>query len=643
MDEQTCNQIFSDFVVLESGYRCLNEYVSNLNIENKEILKRLAMIKELAKQKLKSSVIDDANIGALIKETNDFYNKKNKQLVPQAKSFKDLIYDDIESGDQEMIKSNYLYNSAIIYVDSIKDMANLSNTNSILSSFLVYEDSKSNTNTCHIFSNAIDKPKIFRNHYNLLRHFVLLNPDFKTKFQSNCEGLEILGLNSLQGNSNEVCVLGMLLCNEEGKIQIQDPSKVVNVDISECTWGKGFFTQGCIVLLQGTFKNDLMKAKLILHPPPAFNNRTYNEKYENDFFGAVTKAFKTTDDTRTTSINFSNQTNFSKNITMNNASNLHNINVNNINNPNNKPEEKFLLGFLHKDTTSSKTLFPKNIESHIQMNIESMSKSNFNSTMTERIFQANNDLLSEEFFIVISNPDLTNQNVLNAIDKIITGYGSVVDNNTTSIPFMIIFIGNFTSEASFSSFKIYQQCFDDLANIISKNSLIVKNTYIVFIPGPDEFSLFSGFPKHPVIDTVINPLKKKIPHIISATNPCRFSIFGKEIVIFRDNLNKKLSRNSITKSEDPNKFKDDYVYTILSQGNLAPVDLSVTPRIWHLAHSMLILPLPDILILADVVEDFIIDNGKTNVANPGNFSKDYSFNIVYPLKKTVEPCKINLI
>ena len=201
---------------------------------------------------------------------------------------------------------------------------------------------------------------------------------------------------------------------------------------------------------------------------------------------------------------------------------------------------------------------------------------------------------------------------------------------------------NFIHEKSFNSFKTYSTNFDSLANVINKNSSIIKNTLIVLIPGPDDISLFSGFPKFPIIDTIISPLKKKIPNLISATNPARFTIFGKELVIFRDNLNKKLSKNSIVKCTDMTKNTESYIHTILCQGNLSPLDLNATSRIWNLNHSMFIMPLPDFLILADVVMEFSEKSSDTYIINPGNFTKDFSFSIIYPIKNEVDSCKINL-
>jgi len=633
--EQVSKLIFTDFVLLESAFNILNDYVTRQDLDTKETLKRLVMMRELAKKKIKSTILDEAAISALIKDTNEIYNIKPKE-IKNNRSFQEIVYEDFSSTDYEMIRCNYIYNNSIIYVDSIRDFPNV--TNKVFKTFKIHEDTEKSK---HVFSSAIDKPKIFLNHFNLLRHFLLLNPGFKTRYQINSEGLEISTLDSLAGVQSEVVVMGMILLNEEGKIQLQDNYSIVSLDISECEWGQGYFTQGCIVLVQGQNKNNILKAKCIVHPSPAWTNNNFADKNENDFFGAITKAFKLETENKKNKTGIIADLNTSSNLLQLNTRNSIQRNsgtaINNIT-VMNKPEENFLLNFLNKDLATAKYLLPKTVENHVHYNLESISKSNFNPAVVERVFNISTEALLDEFMIVISNPDLTNQSVLNAIEKIIVSYNQT---SNTATPFMIVFIGNFTPESSYNCFKSYANAFDNLANILLKNSNIVKNSYIVFIPGPDDFSLFSGFPKHPIIETVINPLKKKIPNIISATNPARFSIFGKEFVFFRDNLNKKLARNSIPK-KDISINKDCYVYTVLGQGNLSPVDLTVTSKIWHLSQSMTIIPLPDYLFLADVVEDFFINIESVNVVNPGNFSKDFSFTVVSPLRNLVEPCKINL-
>ncbi len=621
------NKVFSetDYIFLDSGLNILKEFTKDCDL--KEKYRRFVMIRELAKKKCKTTILDDIELGALIKEIKDKSTKKQESRR-NVKSFKDLIYEEERELDAELIKSNFIYNSSVIYVDGLRDINCIDNQ--------VYKQLKITENDhpadSFQFSQAMHKPKVFRNRYNLVRNFLLQNPEFKTKFTKDSEGIEISTLDCLLGNNDKVFVLGMLCLNEEGTLQLQDTTKIVPLDISECEWGRGYFPQGSIVLAQGFYKNEVLKANVIVHPTYSWKERTFKEKYECDFFGAITKSFKTKPDNISNTKHKNNINSYFLNTSSTKTENTNNVSI---------TQENYLLNFLNKNISSNKHLYPKILEEYLSGNLDFLIKNNFNPNISERVFNTTGEYLTEEFMLIISNADLTNQSVLNAIDKILTGYNSAY-NNSKSLPFMIVFIGNFVPENSFNCFKTYMNSFENLANIILKSGHIAKYSYLVFVPGPDDFSLFSGFPKHPIIETVINPIKKKLPNIINATNPSRLSIFGKEFIFFRDNLNKKLSRNSVVKCEDITKNKEYYVHTVLAQGSLAPVDLSVSPQIWHHSQAMTILPLPQYLVLADVVEDFYMTNNITTVVNPGNFTKDFSFCLIFPLKNLVEPCKINI-
>ena len=130
---------------------------------------------------------------------------------------------------------------------------------------------------------------------------------------------------------------------------------------------------------------------------------------------------------------------------------------------------------------------------------------------------------------------LADNEVLKSIKILINSYSKP----DIALPFMIIFMGNFFKEQSFPNFKLFQSSFNQLEKILLENKKLTDNTYFVFVPGPEDFSLFNGFPKYPFIPSIIEKMKEKIPNIINATNPCRFSFFGKEVVIYRDYLHKK--------------------------------------------------------------------------------------------------------
>lgn len=624
MDKTIISKIFENFVLLDSGIELLQEYCKGIEEQTNEKYKRLILIKKLAEKDLVSKVLDHISLPSLIKEANKVYPLKKNKIQQNKNSFKDIIYDEDAIEDQKFILNNFIYNSSIIYVDSIKDFPNACET-------ILKSSKHSEQNTKTIFSNPVEKPKIFLNRLEIVKNFLFQSGEFKSKFQKNSDGLEINSLDCLLGNSEDIMVIGMLIVNEEGKLQLQDERKIINIQLDETQSGKGYFTPGCIVLAQGVFRNEIFKVKAMIHPTPIENKMTFREMYENDYFGAITKAFK------------SNSNVYTSNIKIDYLNGNDNYNIADAN-LKRKPEENYLFNFIKKnsDLTNVKYFYPKNSENYILANYENLKKTSSSSnSLADKILNATQDFLADEFLLIISNPDLSNENILQAIEKIIQGYSSAANNESSTVPFMIVFMGNFVSENSFNSFKSLTNAFENLANILSKNHFIIKNTYICFIPGPEDFSLFSGFPKFPINETFVDILKKKNLNVIPATNPCRFSIFGKEFVFFRDNINRNLARNQIF-SSDLEKNREYYVHTILSQGYLSPVDLNTTARIWHMAHSLSITPQPDYLILSDIVLDFVTTSGKTTILNPGSFSKDFTFYIVYPIRNIVEPCRVNL-
>ena len=364
---------------------------------------------------------------------------------------------------------------------------------------------------------------------------------------------------------------------------------------------------------------------------------TFEEKYEKDYFGSITKAFK-------------NNKNREKNSSNNNSKTKGSIY--------NNPGIHFTIrNLLQHDIGDNKILYPKtvDIKNRINRGVQIIKDSFFEKDKISKIFIESKNVLKNQFFLILSNVNLADNEVLKSIRELVNSYSKP----DIAIPFMIIFMGNFFKEQSFSNFKLFSSSFEQLEKLLLENKKLVDNTYFVFVPGPEDLSLFNGFPKYPFIPSIIEKMKEKIPNIINASNPCRFSMFGKEIVICRDDLHKKLSRNSINDIENTNNTEDNnqsefFVETVLRQGNLSPLPLNISPRIWHLAHKMLILPLPDILILGDITEKFrkyysyknIVNQGQNNnnvnmngetinlsnqeqenegkvlVINPGDFSKD---------------------
>lgn len=629
--------IFEGYVLLDTGIDTLKAYLSSLKGSQKQKIKYIYLLKELGDELEIGKILDKDQIDKLIQEvikrqkkiSGQDKNKRSNKKESRITSFDDVVTEQINTFDDELLKYQYIYNNSIIYIDSITNYSK--------------EFQKKN-----LFSDIDEKAVVFQKHFNLLKTLLFqkeLNKDqYLLSKRRNANEKVVQELGSLQGTEENVIVFGMLIKTESGNYQLQDLVTRINIDISNVSkWGKGYYTPGCCIICWGFFKNNKLIVDEISHPDFIWNKMTFEEKYEKDYFGAITKAFKNN---------------------KNNGGNKNNSETKGDKSIYNNPGIHFTIrNLLQHDIGSDKILYPKTVEIKGKINngVQIIKDSFFEKDKIYNVFMDTQKILKNQFFLVLSNVNLADNEVLKSIKILVNSYSKP----NIALPFMIVFMGNFFKEQSLNNFKQFSSSFDQLEKILLENKKLIDNTYFVFVPGPDDFSLFNGFPKYPFVPSLIEKMKEKIPNIINATNPCRFSIFGKEIVIFRDDLNKKLSRNTINDTENANNNNamivnnqsELFVETILRQGNLAPLPLSISPRIWHLAHKMLISPLPDILILGDITEKFrkyydynkinqnqnnneikdkynLEENqneGKILVINPGDFSKDTLFASINPL------------
>ena len=631
--------IFDGYVLLETGVEALKAYLTSLKGNQNQKYKYIILLKEIADETQNSKILDKFQIDKLIQEViarqqKKLLEKKNKNNKKTAKitSFDDVVTEPMNTFDDELLKYQYLYNNSIIYIDSISN-------------------SLKETQKRNIFSETEEKSIMFQKHFNLLKYFLSkkeFNHDqFLLSKRRNNNEVIITELGSLQGTEENVVVFGMLIKTESRNYQLQDLVTRINIDLSHVQkWGKGYFTPGCCVICWGYFKNNKLIVDEISHPDFIWNTLTFEEKYEKDYFGAITKAFKNNKNKEKNSSNYNSKAKGETYSIYNNPGIHYTI-----------------RNLLQHDIGDNKILYPKTIEikSKINKGVQIIKDSFFEKDKISNLFVETKKILQNQFFLILSNVNLADNEVLKSIRLLVNSYSK----SDIALPFMIVFMGNFFKEQSFSNFKLFSSSFEQLEKILLENKRLVDNTYFVFVPGPEDLSIFNGFPKYPFIPFLIEKIKEKIPNIINATNPCRFSIFGKEVVICRDDLNKKLSRNSINDTEnsdnnnEENNQSDLFVETILRQGNLAPLPLNISPRIWHLSHKMMILPLPDILILGDITKKFrkyynynIINQSQNNkvnvniqnmneqesqnegkilVINPGDFSKDTLFASINPM------------
>ena len=279
--------IFDGYVLLDTGIEALKAYLTSLKGNQNQKYKYIYLLKEIADELEIGRVIDKFQIDKLIKEVINRQqkilklennNNRNNKKIDRITSFDEVVTEPMNTFDDELLKYQYIYNSSIIYIDSINNS--------------LKENQRKN-----LFSEAEEKSAMFQKHFNLLKHF-LSKKEFNheqflaSKKRNNNERI-ITELGSLQGTEENVVVFGMLIKTESRNYQLQDLVTRINIDLSNVKkWGKGYFTPGCCVICWGFFKNNKLIVEEISHPDFIWNLMTFEEKYEKDYFGAITKAFK---------------------------------------------------------------------------------------------------------------------------------------------------------------------------------------------------------------------------------------------------------------------------------------------------------------------------------------------------------------
>ena len=88
-------------------------------------------------------------------------------------------------------------------------------------------------------------------------------------------------------------------------------------------------------------------------------------------------------------------------------------------------------------------------------------------------------------------------------------------------------------------------------------------------------------------------------HVTFASNPCRVRYFTQEIVLFREDLLKKMQRHLAVPLtlDDPSApdITEQLVETLLDQAHLCPLPLHAKPVYWELDYTLRLFPLPHLV------------------------------------------------
>lgn len=248
-------------------------------------------------------------------------------------------------------------------------------------------------------------------------------------------------------------------------------------------------------------------------------------------------------------------------------------------------------------------------------------------------------------FVILSDVHLDKPEVLQRIRKMLATFSAC-----GSIPEMFIFMGNFFStpygQHPGDSLR-YNVAFTALSEILAEYPDVSSCTQYVFIPGPNDPGSAHILPRAPLPSSIVASLinNGNIPHVTFTTNPTRIRFFTQEIVLFRQELSHRLRRKAIIppKPSPPERAVTDHVSrTIIDQGHLCPLPISMQPIYWEYDHALRLSPMPDVIVIAEDEDQYTYthEGADTMFFNPGSFVKDGNFAVYRPSRQEVEQSSI---
>lgn len=417
--------------------------------------------------------------------------------------------------------------------------------------------------------------------------------------------------NLLGRDGQNFLILGFLTYNSKGNLQMEDPSGKIEIDISQANPTEGlYYYPGCIVLAEGIYFSVGHKFHItsLTHPPAERREVTQEAVGNIDF-----------------------------------------------------------LNVCNNDVKGPITRITNDLKIRLLSLERDLNEQQLNNFI----------LLGGEMF-------LSEQDTLDALKKVLTNIENEIL-ETGVAPIGIVFFGSFTSapifpsysETSMTTSRLYEVSFEYLSNLLSQFENIIKYCQLIFVPGPEDpwggtMALGNeiGLPQEPIPSEFTKKMRKLGANIKWTSNPSRVVFLSQEIVLMRDDLNRKfksysiefplveeakanrldemetklsninLSDNEYNSSEneeleDGTVLRHDilpvvpevpftimetrkYVKTLLDQGHLAP--FSSTPIHYNRDHTLSMCPVPSILIICDpTVSRFDLTYNGCKTINPGKF------------------------
>ncbi len=244
----------------------------------------------------------------------------------------------------------------------------------------------------------------------------------------------------------------------------------------------------------------------------------------------------------------------------------------------------------------------------------------------------------DTMLVVLSDVWLDKPSCMAKLEQLFEGYKDIV-------PTAFIFMGNYTSRPLSQTADVtkLQASFAGLARLIVKFKSLALGSRWIFARGPADGGGPLVFPQFELPEFFVQTLKQRLPNVTFTTNPFRVRWCNVRMVFFRENLISKMRRHSLFPklllSGSPPEL---LVRTLLEQSHLCPVPQAICPLYWNLDQAMHLYPIPDLLVLGDSYDQYVVREKEPDflACNPGSFGADYSFVVVRPSTLEVEESRV---
>ncbi|SPR00932.1 unnamed protein product (mitochondrion) [Plasmodiophora brassicae] len=233
--------------------------------------------------------------------------------------------------------------------------------------------------------------------------------------------------------------------------------------------------------------------------------------------------------------------------------------------------------------------------------------------------------------VLFSECHLDRPDVLDRIDLILS-------QRSPTFPSLFVFCGNFSSTPIGDDYGRQRALFDALAAVIERHEALAMDSLFVFVPGPADLSYGRSLP-HPGLPALVTErLRQSIRNVMFPSNPCRIQYCTQEIVVFRDDICRRLIETCALPPnlEAETSLHRHVVKTLLDQAHLCPVHPTRQPVHWDLDHGLRLYPMPTMLVLADDAPAYESTYTACYVFNPGSFAHDFSYAAYMPGRRVVE-------